>query len=144
MTIYYSASTRGFYDDSIHMVSQIPEDAVEISQEYHAKLLDEQSKGKVIEPDHTGFPKAVVPPPPPVKVPESISAANGMIYLHRQGLLDEVEAFVKDPATDLEFKIAYERQTIWRRDSPLVDAVRKQMRWTNAQVDEMFIEAAKI
>ncbi len=46
MAIYASKSKKGFYDDSIH--SALPDDALEISQEYHAELLAAQSAGKVI------------------------------------------------------------------------------------------------
>src|SRR3546814_18056836 len=44
--IYYSPSTGGFYNPDIH--SDIPQDAVEISNEQHADLLDQQSQGKSI------------------------------------------------------------------------------------------------
>lgn len=64
MTIFYSASTRGFYDDSIHTPDQLPKDVVGISPEYHAELLAGQSAGKIIEPDSTGYPVLKDPPPP--------------------------------------------------------------------------------
>lgn len=54
MTLYYSQSTGGFYDDQIH--SRLPEDAVAISPEQHAALLAGQSSGQVIMPGKDGKP----------------------------------------------------------------------------------------
>lgn len=59
MAIYASKSNKGFYDDSIH--SALPDDALEISQEYHAELLAAQSAGKVISWDGD-LPTAEDPP----------------------------------------------------------------------------------
>ncbi|HEY9460363.1 MAG TPA: hypothetical protein VIR04_06150 [Paralcaligenes sp.] len=61
MDIFYSGTTRGFYRRDIHGES-IPADAVEITREKHAALLQAQSDGKTIEPDENGFPIAVEPP----------------------------------------------------------------------------------
>lgn len=57
--MFYSKSTRGFYDSEIHSI--IPEDAVEISKEQWLALLDGQSKGKNITPDEDGNPILVEP-----------------------------------------------------------------------------------
>ena len=54
MTLYYSQSSGGFYDDQIH--SRLPEDAVAISPEQHAALLAGQSTGQVIMPGKDGKP----------------------------------------------------------------------------------------
>ena len=61
--MFYSKSTRGFYDAAIHG-DNIPADAVEISTEDHAELLEEQSQGKRIVADKDGFPVLQDPPPP--------------------------------------------------------------------------------
>ncbi|MHB1053463.1 MAG: hypothetical protein ACYCZT_10400 [Thiobacillus sp.] len=61
--MFYSTSTGGFYSAEIHG-DNIPADAVEITAAYHAELLAAQSAGKRIEPDATGYPVAVDPPPP--------------------------------------------------------------------------------
>lgn len=62
MSIKFSASTGGFYDDTINPV--IPSDAIEISAEAHRQLLDAQSSGLIIQPGTDGYPEAVEPPPP--------------------------------------------------------------------------------
>lgn len=51
---YYSKSTGGFYDSTIH--TTWPEDAVRITDEQHAELLAGQSAGQVIMPDKDGKP----------------------------------------------------------------------------------------
>lgn len=61
--MFYSKSTCGFYTDEIHG-NNIPPDAVEITDAYHADLLAAQSAGQCIEPDAAGYPVAVAPPAP--------------------------------------------------------------------------------
>jgi len=61
--MFYSKSSGGFYDTSIHG-DAIPADAVEITEAEHASLLDAQSHGKVIHADKNGMPIAVDPPKP--------------------------------------------------------------------------------
>ncbi len=51
----YSASTGGFYDIAIHG-NNIPADAVEITDEQYAALLEGQSQGKIISSDASGAP----------------------------------------------------------------------------------------
>lgn len=63
MTIFYSASTVGFYDSAVHG-DQVPDDVVEVSPEAHRALLTDQAAGKIITADATGHPEAVDPPPP--------------------------------------------------------------------------------
>lgn len=58
MPKYYSASTRGFYDDAVHRKEQIPADASVVSDETHTALLDAQATGAVIAPDDSGIPFA--------------------------------------------------------------------------------------
>ncbi|TCS35808.1 uncharacterized protein DUF4376 [Paucimonas lemoignei] len=53
--------------------SKIPTDAVEITDEEHAALIDAQSKGATITADKNGKPIAVFPPPPTL---EDIKAAK--------------------------------------------------------------------
>jgi hypothetical protein len=56
----YSPSTGGFYKPEIHG-KNIPPDAVDISDEVHQSLMEQQSEGKVIEPDSEGNPVANTP-----------------------------------------------------------------------------------
>lgn len=61
--MFYSKSTGGFYSAEIHGTN-IPDDAVGITTEEHALLLQGQSKGKLIVPDANGFPMLSDPPAP--------------------------------------------------------------------------------
>ena len=63
MNIYYAKSTNGFYDTAIHG-DAIPSDAVEITQQQHAALLQGQSEGKLIAADENGYPILQDPPQP--------------------------------------------------------------------------------
>jgi len=60
--MFYSANTKGFYDSAIHG-NNIPADAVEITVEEHAALIDGQSKGRPIKTDLSGRPFNAEPPP---------------------------------------------------------------------------------
>ena len=61
--MFYSKSTGGFYDSAIHG-DNIPADAVEITTEEHAALLEGQGQGKRIAADADGRPVLQDPPPP--------------------------------------------------------------------------------
>ena len=63
MSIYYAKSTHGFYDTALHG-DNIPADAVEITADEHAALLEGQSQGKIIAADKNGKPILKDPPPP--------------------------------------------------------------------------------
>lgn len=54
--MYYNSGNSGFYDPNIN---SIPSDSVEISDEYHAELLEKQSKGFIIRSDANGYPVAI-------------------------------------------------------------------------------------
>lgn len=58
--MFYSALTNGFYDISIHG-QNIPEDAVEITDEVYEQIFIEQSSGKVITSDSNGYPVTIEP-----------------------------------------------------------------------------------
>lgn len=62
--MFASKSNRGFYDAEIHGAGLIPEDAIEISAEYHAELLAGESGGKIITWRDDDFPVLADPPPP--------------------------------------------------------------------------------
>jgi hypothetical protein len=55
MTIYYAASTGGFYDSEIHG-DRIPADSTEIDELEHKQLLLGQAMGQVISATEEGIP----------------------------------------------------------------------------------------
>lgn len=81
--MFYSKTTGGFYNIAIHG-DNIPADAVKITTEQHAQLLSDQSAGATIQPDNTGYPVAVFPPPPTVAEIEqaAITALTAAVQKH--------------------------------------------------------------
>lgn len=53
--MFYSKSTGGFYVAEVHG-TDIPNDAIEITEAYHAELLNGQVLGKVISSNEEGYP----------------------------------------------------------------------------------------
>lgn len=68
MKIYYSKTTNGFYPKSMkadyEKTGTWPIDAVEITAEEHASMIEGQNQGKVIAADSDGFPVLQDPPKP--------------------------------------------------------------------------------
>jgi hypothetical protein len=62
MTIFFAKSVNGFYDDEINTI--IPEDAKEISSEFHMALINAQGLGKIITSNEEGYPILVDAPEP--------------------------------------------------------------------------------
>jgi len=60
--MFYSKTTGGFYTEEIHR-GAIPEDAVEITADIHAALLQGQSNGFRIVGDADGYPELLPPLP---------------------------------------------------------------------------------
>lgn len=75
----YSKQTNGFYTREIHG-DNIPEDAVEITPEQHAALVEGQSQGKIISADENGYPILIDPPPPTTE--QIIQGFVGSIQKH--------------------------------------------------------------
>lgn len=67
--IYFSPTTRGFYDARIH--TEWPADAVEISEAERAALLEGEASGMIISVDALGRPALAAPSP---LTPEQVSA----------------------------------------------------------------------
>ncbi|HEE0108294.1 TPA: hypothetical protein R6W23_004420 [Citrobacter gillenii] len=63
MKVFYSAQTNGFYPDDIEF-NTLPDDMIEITEEYYKSLLQEQSQGKIITSNESGYPVAIDRPTP--------------------------------------------------------------------------------
>ena len=63
--MFYSKTTKGFYDDDVNG-AKVPDDAVEVPDEYYRELFDGQSQGLVITPNEYGYP-VLVPHPEPTE-----------------------------------------------------------------------------
>jgi len=78
--MFYSAQTNGFYTPEIHG-DNTPADAVEITREQHAALLEGQSQGKVIASDSKGRPVLQDPPKPTPEQLQEQANAEARAYL---------------------------------------------------------------
>lgn len=58
MTLFFSPSTGGFYDDAVHAPARIPGDALPVDPARHAELLEAQASEApvAIVPSETGTP----------------------------------------------------------------------------------------
>lgn len=83
--MFYSKQTGGFYDAAIHG-DAIPSDAVEITTEEHAALIEGQSQGKLIQADANGRPILVDPPPP---------TAEQIIAQYTAGVQQHLDTFAR-------------------------------------------------
>ena len=101
--MFYSAKTGGFYDAAIHG-GNIPGDAVEITAEEHATLIEDQSQGKLIQADANGRPVLVNPPPP---------ATELLIAQYMAGVQQHLDTFARTRNYDNILSAAtYETSTV--------------------------------
>lgn len=78
--MFYAKSTGGFYDVAIHG-DAIPADAVEITVDEHAALINGQATGKVITADADGKPVLSDPPAPTAEQVAAKAKADALAYL---------------------------------------------------------------
>ena len=93
----FSKSTTGFYDPEIHG-DNIPNDAVEISDEYYVSLFEGQASGKQISANKQGHPILV-----DVTQSASYTVLRAAEYPPMQDYLDGV---VKDDQAQIDKYIA--------------------------------------
>lgn len=62
MAFFYSASTRGLFDDRFNR--DVPADALSITPEHYQDLCQEQTAGKLIVPGAGGLPVSIARPTP--------------------------------------------------------------------------------
>lgn len=90
ITYFWSASMHGFFTSDIHGTN-IPEDSVEITEEYWSELLNGQSYDKTITSDADGRPCLVdfVPVEDPEFAQRQASKESAIKKLKALGLTDE-------------------------------------------------------
>lgn len=84
----------------------------------------------------------VPPEPEPEPVPHVLTARQAKRVLLAAGLLDDVDAAVSQ--ADRETQIDWEYATEMRRDWPTLIAMAAALGMTDAQLDELFIQGAKL
>lgn len=116
MTIYYSPSTRGFYDDSVN--TNIPEDKIEVSQSKYESLIADQSKGYSIGVNDKGV-VVSIPPAPPTKqqtiaIYEAAAQENLDSVAQSWGYNSMNTAVTYANSTNAQFKADAEALLAWR------------------------------
>lgn len=139
MSLFFSQSTVGFYDDDIHGAG-IPEDAVEITRQEHAALMAGQSAGRIIAAGVDGRPVLLDPPPFVPVVPQTVTMRQARLSLLAAGLLASANQAIAQAgdAAQIEWEYA---QTV-DRQSDLVQAMAAALSLSSAQLDELFTQAA--
>lgn len=82
--------------------------------------------------------------PAPPRVPEAVTALQGMLALNQAGHLQAVEVLFQADDTPLPHRLAYQRAQAWQRTSPTVAYMQARMGWTDAFVDQLFRDAEKV
>lgn len=136
--MFYSASTKGFYSAEIHG-SNIPGDAVKITNEEHAALLEGQSEGKLISPDKNGFPVLITPEVVPY-IPQSITMRQARLQLAGLGVYQNVNNAVAlmGDAAQIEWEYAIDVE----RTNDITQAMIALLGWTEAETDAYFTAAS--
>lgn len=81
-------------------------------------------------------------PPPPPRVPPSVTGLQARLALLGAGVLADVEAWVA--AQGPEVQIRWQHARSFDRASPFIEQARVSLRLTEAQMDDLFIAAAQL
>jgi len=77
MTYFYSPTTKGFYTDDIH--DSMPDDVIELADDYYQHLIDDQSTGNVIVMGTNGQPITQKPVQPALTVEQARNMRNNIL-----------------------------------------------------------------
>lgn len=76
-------------------------------------------------------------------IPQTVSRFQGRAVLLQMGLLDSIEAAIRESG-DAMLKLAWAEVTEFRRDSPMIAALAQQLGWDDARLDAMFVAASQV
>lgn len=76
-----------------------------------------------------------------VTVPHSVSAYQAQMAMLDAGILADVEIAVRASGVQSDI-IAWERASVWERESPTIAAIASALGMTDEQLDALFIQAA--
>jgi hypothetical protein len=89
-----------------------------------------------------------VPPQPPTRqIPSKISRAQGKAALIVRGLWADVLAYVSgisDPTEKALAEVALNDTVTWERSSPFLNTAAKVLGLSDAELDELFADAAEL
>ena len=138
---YYSAQTGGFYLREIHG-DNIPADAVEITDEEHAALMDGQAQGKQIVAGKGGKPTLADQQTPEPQAPRAVTMRQARLALLQAGHLGAVQAAMESAGEAA--KIEWEYAGTVERESPIVAAMGQALGLDDGALDALFTAAAAL
>ncbi len=147
--MFYSPQRRGFFCEEVHGTA-MPADALPVSAEDYAALIEGQSQGAQIVPGPGGAPTLLWPTPPTEaellaawRAATKVSAFQAKGALLNRGLLDDATA-AATAAGGLTL-LAWQTATEYARLSPAIVALAPAIGITDPEdLDELFQEAALI
>lgn len=86
---------------------------------------------------------APVAPSPPT-IPTRVTRRQARLALLEAGLLDQVEAIMRNPDTPRTVRITYEDATEWWRNDAMITAMALALGLTPEQVDHLFVTASTL
>lgn len=137
--MFYAKSTGGFYSPEIHGDS-MPLDAVSLTTQEHAALMQGQADGFVIIGNAAGIPELASRPAAPVSAVNQVTMRQARLALLSAGLLSQVDAAIESlPEPDkTAAKIDWEYAAVVQRSSGLVPAMGAALGMTDVQIDALF------
>lgn len=142
--MYYAKSTGGFYITEIHG-ENIPSDAVEITDEQHAALLQGQTDGQEIAGDDNGFP-ILIDRVQVVLVPGIVTMRQARLALLEAGQLAAVEAAINalpEPQRSAA-RIEWDYSSEVHRDRAFVQTLGAALGLDAAALDALFTRASEL
>lgn len=137
----YSATTKGWYMRGVH--SDIPADAIEVSQETKKELLRKEASGFVIGTDSSGCPVAIQQQSAPLTADDLCQLVDAAADTARNQV-------VGDPLRGEEYKLAAaEAATFAAAGYPAAEVPRTVAAWVSATrtpqqaADHILVEAAQ-
>ena len=140
--MFYAKSTGGFYDAAIHG-DNIPSDAVEITSDSVYESVKSPPEGKMLSSDENGYP-VLIDIPVVVLIPQFVSRFQGRAALANAGHFTTVNNYMASLPVDNLQRLAWEDAHEFRRNSPTVAAMQALLNLSDAEIDDLFIEAATI
>lgn len=142
--IYFSKNKNGFYSSEIHG-ENIPSDAVEITDEQHAALLQGQTDGQEIAGDGSGFP-ILVDRVQVAVVPRIVTMRQARLALLADGKLAAVETAINalpEPQRSAA-RIEWDYSSEVHRDRAFVQTLGAALGLDSDALDALFTQAATL
>lgn len=85
-------------------------------------------------------------PPDPTKPvpPQEVTRFQARAALYQAGLLDQVEASIAAPDTDMMLKLAWQDAQTFKRNSQFVSGMALKLGLSEQQIDSLFVAASQI